>query len=109
MKEIFTTSEDLSSTENLFNLFYIYKYMLSLGDSKLIETLLSNDFYLETFGALEYDPELYSLSPTSNASSTAAVKSALAETESGAGAGVQNMRHRDFLTNQVRFKKIVNI
>lgn len=27
--------------------------MLSLGDSKLIETLLSKDFYLDTFGALE--------------------------------------------------------
>jgi len=27
--------------------------MLSLQDSKLIETLLSKDFYLDTFGALE--------------------------------------------------------
>jgi|LauGreDrversion4_2_1035121.scaffolds.fasta_scaffold89398_2 hypothetical protein len=32
--------------------------MISLGDSKLIETLMSKDFYLDTLGALEYDPEL---------------------------------------------------
>jgi hypothetical protein len=35
--------------------------MLSLGDSKLIETLVSETFYKDTFGALEYDPELMNL------------------------------------------------
>jgi hypothetical protein len=34
--------------------------MLSLGDSKLLETLLSKDFYMCTLGALEYDPEVFS-------------------------------------------------
>ena len=27
--------------------------MLSLGDTKLIETMLSQEYYLDTFGALE--------------------------------------------------------
>ena len=53
LKEIFQTSEDLNSHDNLFNLFYIAKYMLSLGDTKLIEVLLSQEYYLDTFGALE--------------------------------------------------------
>ena len=34
-------------------MFIIYKCLLSLGDSKLLETILSNDFYVCTFGALE--------------------------------------------------------
>jgi hypothetical protein len=53
LKEIFETSEELGSQDNLFSLFFIYKYMLSLGDTKIIECLLSQDFYLSTFGALE--------------------------------------------------------
>lgn len=65
LKDIFGHMEDLENYEELFNLFYIHKYMLSLGDTRLIETLLSNDFYMETFGALEYDPELLNGSPTS--------------------------------------------
>jgi hypothetical protein len=37
----------------LFQIFAIYKGLLSLGDRKVIEVLLSNAFYLDTFGALE--------------------------------------------------------
>jgi hypothetical protein len=35
----------------------IYKGLISLNDQRLIEALLSSNFYLHTFGALEYDPE----------------------------------------------------
>lgn len=41
LADIFTTSEDMQNFETLFALFYIYKYMLSLGDTKLIEILVS--------------------------------------------------------------------
>lgn len=58
LHDIFDKAEDLVNYEALFNIFFIFKYMISLGDSKLIETLISQDFYLDTFGALEYDPEL---------------------------------------------------
>ncbi len=34
-------------------IFAIYKGLISLGDRKVIEVLLSNEFYLDTFGALE--------------------------------------------------------
>jgi len=53
LTEIFETSEEMENFESLFNLFYITKYMLQLGDSKLIETMLSNEFYLTIFGCLE--------------------------------------------------------
>lgn len=58
---LFDRAEDLTNFEVLFNIFYIFKYMLSLGDSKLIETLVSEPFYKDTFGALEYDPELMNI------------------------------------------------
>ena len=51
--EIFETSEEMDNYESLFNLFYITKYMLQLGDNKLIEVMLSNEFYLTIFGCLE--------------------------------------------------------
>lgn len=53
LKGIFTNVEELENLDSLFSIFFIMKYLLSLGDTKLIETLLSNDFYLFTFGALE--------------------------------------------------------
>lgn len=48
-----STTEELHNIETLVNLFFIYKSMLSLGDTKLIETMLSQEYYLDTFGALE--------------------------------------------------------
>jgi Component of IIS longevity pathway SMK-1 len=51
--DIFNTTEELHNIESLVNLFFIYKSMLSLGDTKLIETMLSQEYYLDTFGALE--------------------------------------------------------
>jgi hypothetical protein len=43
--------------ENLVNFFYIYKGLIYLYDQRLLEMLLSNRFYMQTFGALEWDPE----------------------------------------------------
>jgi hypothetical protein len=37
--------------------FFIYKGLVLLNDQKLLEILMSNRFYLQTFGALEWDPE----------------------------------------------------
>ncbi len=64
--------------------------MISLGDSKLIETLVSKEFYLDTFAALEYDPELMNSSKKDEGVS-------------------QFLAHREFLTNKVRHKTIVKI
>ena len=90
LHEMFEKAEDLMNFEALFNIFFIYKYMISLGDSKLIETIMSKDFYLFTFGALEYDPEHLN-------------------TSKGKDENATSMTHRDFLTNKVRFKTIVKI
>ncbi len=62
MHELLDTAEDLTNYEALFNIFFVYKYMLQLGDQKLIEALISKEFYSDTFGALEYDPELMNAS-----------------------------------------------
>lgn len=60
LHDIFTTVDELENHEALFNLFYIYKYMLSLGDTKLIEVLLSKEFFMDTLGALECKSYLHS-------------------------------------------------
>lgn len=43
--------------EHLLCLFYIYKGLISLNDNRLLETLMSNKFFMQTFGALEWDPD----------------------------------------------------
>ena len=43
--------------ENLLCFFYIYKGLISLYDQRLLEMLLSNKYYMQTFGALEWDPD----------------------------------------------------
>ena len=59
MCNLFDQAEGLEASEHLFYMFHLYKAMLSLGDSKIIEALLSKEFYMFTLGALEYDPEVY--------------------------------------------------
>lgn len=44
---------------NLHNLFSIYKQLLSLNERDLLEVLLSENYWRGTFGALEYDPEVF--------------------------------------------------
>lgn len=43
--------------ENLLNFFHIYKGLIQLNDERLLEILMSDKFYMYTFGALEWDPE----------------------------------------------------
>jgi hypothetical protein len=50
---IFGDCESLENLEALFSFFAIIKGLISLGDRKVIEVLLSNQFFLLTFGALE--------------------------------------------------------
>mmetsp|Transcript_29819 Transcript_29819/g.45490 ORF Transcript_29819/g.45490 Transcript_29819/m.45490 type:complete len:169 (+) Transcript_29819:1418-1924(+) len=38
-------------------LFQVTKGLIQLNDSNLVQTMLSTRFYLQTFGALEWDPE----------------------------------------------------
>ena len=41
----------------LFCFFQIYKGLLLINDQRLTYTLLSSRFFLQTFGALEWDPD----------------------------------------------------
>lgn len=43
--------------EFLFCFFCIYKGLIALNDQRLLETMVSSNFFLHTFGALEWDPE----------------------------------------------------
>jgi len=47
----------LKEFEYLLCFFQIYKGLILLNDQRLIDTLLSSRFYMQTFGALEWDPD----------------------------------------------------
>ena len=49
--------------ENINYIFNIFKYLIFLGNKDLIETLLNDKCYLVTFGALEYDFEVFKIVP----------------------------------------------
>lgn len=49
----FREAETQENAEALFDIFYIYKNIVTYGEQKVLETLLSDEFYLEMFGAFE--------------------------------------------------------
>ena len=44
----------------LHSLFQIFRNLLNLNQSELLEVLLNENYWTTTFGALEYDPEVFS-------------------------------------------------
>ena len=58
LADVFDKADNQQNLDQLVLLFYIYKLLLGLGDQRLIETLVSDQFYMSTFGALEYDPDV---------------------------------------------------
>ena len=45
---------------HLHSLFQIFRNLLNLNQSELLEVLLNENYWMTTFGALEYDPEVFS-------------------------------------------------
>ena len=54
---IFRDCEDLEMTNSLHILFRIFKGLIMLNEPSLIEACLSDAFFLDTMGILEYDPD----------------------------------------------------
>lgn len=61
LAKTFIEAEDLENAEALFNIFYIYKNVVTYGDQKIVELLLSDEMYIDFFGALERDPTYLNL------------------------------------------------
>ncbi|KAK3487820.1 component of IIS longevity pathway SMK-1-domain-containing protein [Neurospora hispaniola] len=74
-------AEDLESLDDLFRLCNMTKTMLLLNDTAIIEKAVSDECVLGVVGALEYDPDF----PKHKAN------------------------HRQWLSNQTRFKEVVKI
>ena len=66
--------------ENIHYIFTIFKNLILIGDKDLIEILIKDEFYLITFGALEYDFETMKTIP-----------------------------HRKYFKDYVKFENILNI
>ena len=41
-------------------MFQIFRNLLNLNQTELLEVLLNENYWMTTFGALEYDPEVFS-------------------------------------------------
>ncbi|XP_020726354.2 serine/threonine-protein phosphatase 4 regulatory subunit 3-like isoform X1 [Odocoileus virginianus] len=78
--QLFHTCEDLEDTESLHDLHDIVKGMLLLNKASLLEILFSDKYIMDVVGCLEYDPAL-----------------------------AQPKRHREFLTQKVKFKEVIPI
>jgi len=55
---IFDVAEDMEDKTTLTALFNIFKNMILLNDTSLIETLFNDQYIFGVLGSLEYDPEL---------------------------------------------------
>ena len=55
--EIEIKDKTKNEEEILLNFFHSYKGLIQLNDERLLEILMSDKFYMYTFGALEWDPE----------------------------------------------------
>ena len=66
--------------QNIHYIFNIFKNLILIGDKSIIQTLIDDEFYLITFGALEYDFET-----------------------------MKSIPHRKYFKNIVKFKNPLNI
>uniref|UniRef100_A0A452UA23 Protein phosphatase 4 regulatory subunit 3C n=1 Tax=Ursus maritimus TaxID=29073 RepID=A0A452UA23_URSMA len=78
--QLFHTCEDLRDTTGLHHLYEIIKGILFLNKTALLEIMFSAECIMDVVGCLEYDPAL-----------------------------AQPKRHREFLTQNARFKEVVPI
>jgi protein phosphatase-4 regulatory subunit 3 len=58
LHELFEKLDDLESEDGLKKIFYVFKALINIADMKLYETLMSDEYYMTVFGALEYNPEI---------------------------------------------------
>ncbi|CAI2380332.1 unnamed protein product [Moneuplotes crassus] len=83
LEKVFVKAEEEKNEECLKEVFLVFKDLINISDVKLLETLVSDKYYLTLFGALEYNNEI------SNTHS--------------------EMKHREFLKNKVKFKTFIAI
>ena len=53
LSNLFTMAEDLESVEYLSTIFLIFKHIINMGDTYIIEEMMTQKYYINIFGALE--------------------------------------------------------
>jgi hypothetical protein len=84
-------SRCMQTEDNMILLFQVYKGLIQLNIEQMLEVLVSDRFYVATFGALEWDPE------------------AMAQGDERVSNFSSTLHYRDFLTKGVQFKKIIDL
>lgn len=57
LSSVFRLCEDSEDEQSLKIIFQIFKFLINIQQANLIEVLMSDQYYLSTFGALEYNPD----------------------------------------------------
>ncbi|XP_047621561.1 serine/threonine-protein phosphatase 4 regulatory subunit 3B-like [Phacochoerus africanus] len=78
--QLFHICENLEDTEGLYHLYEIIKGILLLNKTALLKVMFSDECIMDVVGCLEYDPAL-----------------------------AQPKRHREFLTQNAKFKEVIPI
>jgi len=76
--DLFHTVEELESLPELHKLFEIFKRLVMLNSSNLLQQIFSKEYVFDVMGALEYDPE-----------------------------AKQKLNHREYLKQHVKFKEVI--
>jgi len=80
--EIFQNAEKDRNHEKLLHLYKIFRQMITMANYDLFTVLMSDEYYLNVFGILEYDPDMYNK---------------------------QKITHRQYFLDHAAFKVVVNI
>jgi protein phosphatase-4 regulatory subunit 3 len=78
--DLFSICEDLEAKENLHKMFIIFKNLILMNETNLMEILFSEEHMIPMMGALEYDPDIPDHC---------------------------RMKHREFLTSSSIFKQVI--
>lgn len=78
--QLFKICEDFEDKPVLHTMFNIFKNLVLLNDTNLMEILFSEEFMIQVMGVLEYDPDI---------------------------SEPNRMKHRDFLTSNAIFKQVI--
>jgi hypothetical protein len=121
----FREAESSENAEALFDIFYIYKNIVTYSEQKVIECLLSDEFYLDMFGAFERksfssnflgDPTYLSQDMGDGSDNETLIEEEFKGNKCSEKQkpkvnvnGGHMMEHRDFLQKSVNFKKVVEM
>ncbi|CAG9333189.1 SMEK2_1 [Blepharisma stoltei] len=58
LQKVYKFLEEENNEEKLYEIFFCYKALVQLNSREILDIMLSDEYYLDFFGALEHDPSI---------------------------------------------------